>query len=131
MTHASLPEPLVDLTEPGTFTFDIGDAARGVRINRLGRALRDPGLREALVADEQGVLSKAGLQYDEIALIRGRDWTGLTKAGGHLQFILVIAAALGDSLWEIGAHHVGCAPEVLISACPRRITGLPIAMQEL
>lgn len=131
MSEAELPEPSLDLVEPGTFMFGVSDAVRGRRLNRFARSLRDPARRAELMANETATLSDALLTSDEIELIRTRDWTGLIRAGGHLQFVLVIAAALGDSLWDIGAHNVGCAPDVLISACPRRVTGLPSQMRSI
>ena len=124
----TLPPPGFELDSPGTFLFGVGDAVRGQRINRFALTLRSPERRAELVSDERATLQVAGLDDHEIDLIRRRDWTALIGAGGHLQLLLVIAAALGGTLWDIGAHNVGCTADELRRAVPRRVTGLPDAI---
>ncbi len=121
----SLPDPEFSLDPPGTYLFGLSDAVRGQRINRFALTLRSPERRAELLADERGVLSRSGLARDEIDLVLARDWTALTLAGGHLQLLLVIAAALGGTLWDIGAHHVRCGADELRDAVPRKVSGLP------
>lgn len=128
---STLPPPPFDLEPPGTYLFTLRDAVRGQRINRFALTLRSPQAREAFVADEASVLAASELHAHEADLIRRRDWTALTSAGGHLQLLLVIAAALGGSLWDIGAHHAGCTADVLRAAVPRRVSGLPDAVVAL
>lgn len=131
MNQTSLPAPLLDLAEPGTFTFGVLDAVRGARLNVFGQALRDPLTRSTFNVDDVDAFAHSGLNGDEVALVQARDWTGLIRAGGHLQLVLVIAAAVGNSLWDIGAHNANCAPELLVASCPRRVVGLPSKMREL
>lgn len=125
----TLPPPAFDLGPPGTFLFSVREAVRGQRINRFALTLRAPERRAELLADEAATLARAGLATDEIELIRRRDWTALIEAGGHLQLLLVIAAALGGSLWDIGAHNAGCTADELRHAVPRKVAGLPEAMR--
>ena len=63
----------------------------------------------------------------EQALVEARDWTGLLKAGGHLQAVLKLAATLGLNIYHVGAHNVGTDAETLYAACPRRADALPKA----
>lgn len=131
MTESFLAPPLLDLTEPGTFAFGVLDAVRGSRLNAFGQALRDPANRSSFNVDDADAFVQSGLNENEIALVQARDWTGLIRAGGHLQLVLVIAAAVGQSLWDIGAHNANCEPELLMASCPRSVVGLPSKMREL
>jgi protocatechuate 4,5-dioxygenase alpha chain len=124
-----LPAPPLELGEPGTFVFGVEEASRGRALNRFAASLRDPPRRTAFAADEATVLRDAGLDEEVVELVLTRDWTGLMRAGGHLQVLLLIAHALGLTLWDIGAHNVGCEPSELIASCPREVHGLPDQMQ--
>jgi protocatechuate 4,5-dioxygenase alpha subunit len=120
-----LPRPEFELGEPGTFVFTVDDARRGRDLNRFAASLRDPERRADFVADESDAMTAAGLDPMTADLVLRRDWTGLMRAGGHLQVLLWIAHAVGQTLWDVGAHNVGCAPEDLVEACPRLVEGLP------
>ncbi|MGE5288071.1 MAG: hypothetical protein ACM3ML_12905 [Micromonosporaceae bacterium] len=122
-----LPSPALDLGEPGTIEFTAERALAGRVLNRFALSLRSPAKRAEFLADELDCMLKAGLSAAEMALVHERDWTGLLRAGGHLQAVLKLAAALGQDLWSIGAHNVGCSRDMLIAACPRRVGGLPEA----
>jgi len=125
-----LQPPPLELGEPGTFVFSVADAHRGRALNRFAASLRDPSRRAAFCADERRTMRDAGLDDDTVELVCARDWTGLMRAGGHLQVLLLIAHAVGLTLWDLGAHNVGCDPSELIAACPRRVHGLPRAMED-
>ncbi len=120
-----LPRPEFELGEPGTFVFTVDDARRGRILNRFAASLRDPARRAEFVSDERRAMSAAGLDPASIERVLGRDWTGLMRAGGHLQLLLLIAHAVGQTLWDLGAHNVGCDPDDLAAACPRVVDGLP------
>ena len=90
-----------NLDPPGTYIYDGPASTRGYK------------------------LTKFGLSEDEIAMVRARDWTGLIKAGGHLQSMLKVAATVGENLWHIGAHNAGMSAEELQALCPRKVTALP------
>jgi protocatechuate 4,5-dioxygenase, alpha chain len=121
----SLPPPEPNLDEPGTFEFTARRALQGRAINRFALSLRSPAARAAFIADDLAAMRPFDLSDEEITLIRARDWTGLLRAGGHLQAISKIAGAYGLSLWDIGADNVGCGRDELMAACPRTVAGLP------
>ncbi|MCW1932294.1 protocatechuate 3,4-dioxygenase [Pararhodobacter zhoushanensis] len=113
------------LDEPGTYVFTAEAALRGHKLTAFGLSLRRPDNRKIFLADEEAYMQKAGLTDAQIALVRARDWTGLIRAGGHLQSMLKVAATVGQDLWHIGAHNAGISREELIALCPRRLDITP------
>jgi protocatechuate 4,5-dioxygenase, alpha chain len=122
---ADLPVPPLDLDEPGTIEFTAERALAGQALNRFALSLRSAGHRAEFLADEPGYLRRFRLSVAEIALVGDRDWTGLLLAGGHLHALLKLAATVGQDLWDIGAHNIGCGRGALIAATPRTVGGLP------
>ena len=120
-----LPAPRAELGEPGTIEFTAARALAGRALNRFALSLRDPANRAAFLADEPRYLSQYGLSDADTSLVRERDWTGLLRAGCHLQALLKLAATVGADLWSVGAHNVGCSRDELIAASPRAVAGLP------
>jgi protocatechuate 4,5-dioxygenase, alpha chain len=120
-----LAPPALDLDEPGTIEFTAQRALAGRAVNRFALSLRSPASRAEFLADETAYVRRFGLTADEARLVGERDWTGLLRAGGHLQAVLKLAATVGEDLWSIGAHNAGCGREVLIAATPRRVSGVP------
>ncbi len=114
-----------DLEPPGTYVYAGPDSTRGVRLNRFALSLKAPASRAAFLADETDYLARFDLTAEEADLVRGRDWTGLLRAGGHLQAILKLAATLGLDLYDVGAHNVGTDRAAMYAACPRRVAALP------
>jgi len=121
-----LPPPSLDLDEPGTIEFTAERALAGQALNRFALSLRSPASRAEFLAGEVGYLRRFGLSDEEVRLVGERDWTGLLRAGGHLQAVLKLAATVGEDLWSIGAHNAGCDRDVLIAATPRRVSGVPV-----
>src|ERR1700754_3953239 len=109
-----LQPPPFSLDEPGTIEFTARRALHGQALNRFALSLRRPDNRAAFLADEDGYLRAAGLADAEIDLVRRRDWTGLMRAGGHLQSVLKLAATVGQDLWDVGAHNAGCTRDELL-----------------
>lgn len=120
-----------DLDEPGTFVFSGPVSTRGLRLNRFALSLKRPENRAAFLADEAAYIARSGLSEDETRLVRERDWTGLLRAGGHLQAILKLAATVGQSLWHIGAHNAGVDAATMMSLCPRRVSQLPLGVEKV
>lgn len=120
-----LPPPPFNLETPGTYVYTGPTSTRGYKLNRFCLSLKKPANREAFLADEDAYVAQYGLSGEERALIKARDWTGLLKAGGHLQAILKLAATVGLNLYHIGAHNVGTDYESMYAACPRKVSGLP------
>ena len=123
--RGELTPPSLDLDEPGTIEFTAQRALAGRALNRFALSLRSPASRAEFLADEAGYVRRFGLTEEEARLVGERDWTGLLRAGGHLQAVLKLAATVGEDLWSIGAHNVGCDREALIAATPRRVSGVP------
>lgn len=114
-----------NLDPPGTYIYDGPTSTRGYNLTKFGLSLRNPDNRKAFLADEAGYMAGFGLSDEEITLVRARDWTGLIKAGGHLQSMLKVAATVGENLWHIGAHNAGMSAEELKALCPRKVSALP------
>lgn len=110
------------LDAPGTYVFTGPQSTLGHRLNRFALSLKQPENRAAFLADEDAYVARHGLTEAEAALVRARDWTGLLRAGGHLQAILKLAATTGQGLWHIGAHNAGVDVPTLMQACPRRVS---------
>ncbi len=125
MQPGELAPPSLDLDEPGTIEFTAERALAGRALNRFALSLRSPARRAEFLADEAGYLRRFELSEEHSRLVTERDWTGLLRAGGHLQAMLKLAAAVGDDLWSIGAHNAGCDRDALIAAVPRRVSGIP------
>ena len=116
--------PGFNLEPPGTYLFDGTSSTRGFALNRFALSLKQPGNRERFLRDEQAYLSAYDLTPECRELIRNRDWTGLLKAGGHLQALLKLAATLGQNLFDIGgtARRVSAARiGYRVPRCERRI----------
>jgi len=121
-----LPPPIpFDLSEPGTFVYGGAESTRGLALNRFALSLKQPENRLAFLADEAGYMARFALTDEQAAQVRGRDWTGLLRSGGHLQAILKLAATVGQSLWDIGAHNSGIGTDAMQRLCPRRVSRLP------
>ncbi len=114
-----------NLDEPGTYIYTGEMATRGYKLTRFGLSLRRPENREKFLADEEGYMRAAGLSDEEIRMVRARDWTGLIKAGGHLQSMLKVAATVGQNLWHIGAHNAGMEVQELMNITPRKVRAVP------
>jgi len=114
-----------NLDPPGTYIYDGPTATRGYKLTKFGLSLRNPANRTKFLADERGYMTGFGLSEEEIGMVLARDWTGLIKAGGHLQSMLKVAATVGQNLWHIGAHNADMTAEELQSLCPRKVSALP------
>jgi protocatechuate 4,5-dioxygenase alpha chain len=112
-----LPPPAADLEEPGTIEFTAVRLSGRV-LNQFALSLRSPARRAEFLADEIGCMLGAGLSAAQVSLVLRRDWTGLLRAGGHPQAVLALARTVGQDLWSVGAHNVGCSRATLIGALP-------------
>jgi protocatechuate 4,5-dioxygenase, alpha chain len=119
------PRPTRSLQPPDSYIYTGPASTLGKNLNRFSLSLKVPENRAAFLKDESGYMRGYHLSDAEIALVRARDWTGLLKAGAHLQAIVKVAATVGQGLWDIGAHNTGVPTEEMIAMCPRRVGGLP------
>src|SRR3954467_3992178 len=97
--------PNQSLDPPDSFVYTGPMSTAGRDLNRFALSLKVPANRAAFLRDEDGYMRPGKLPDATMALVRARDWSGLLKAGGHLQAILKIAATVGQNLWYIGAHN--------------------------
>jgi protocatechuate 4,5-dioxygenase, alpha chain len=88
--------PTFDLEWPGTLVYSSELALRGHKLNGFALSLRSPACRQAFLADEKCYMQSCGLTSEEQAMVVDRDWSGLLRAGGHLQAILKITATVGQ-----------------------------------
>ncbi len=123
----ALPEPPLELEEPGTILFTARRALQGKALNRFALSLRSDANRDAFLADPRGYASGYGLREDELGMLQRRDWTGLLLAGAHVLALLKVAATVGEDLWDIGANSVGTGRDALMAACPRVVQAIPDA----
>jgi protocatechuate 4,5-dioxygenase alpha chain len=121
----TVPTPDHSLEPPASFVYTGPMSTRGRNINRFSLSLKLPENRKSFLADPDAYMARFDLSKAEKDLVHARDWTGLLRAGGHLQAILKIAAAVGENLWHIGAHNADLEVADMIAACPRRVGGLP------
>jgi protocatechuate 4,5-dioxygenase alpha chain len=121
----TVPKPDHSLEPPSSFVYTGPMSTRGRNINRFSLSLKQPENRKSFLADPDAYMTRFNLSDTEKALVGARDWSGLLAAGGHLQAILKIAAAIGQNLWHIGAHNAEIPVDEMIAACPRRVGGLP------
>jgi protocatechuate 4,5-dioxygenase alpha chain len=118
-------EPTRSLEPPDSFVYTGPMSTAGRNLNRFSLSLKIPDNRKAFLADPAGYMRAYSLTDAQQAMVQACDWTGLIKAGGHLQAILKVAVTVGENLWHVGAHNAGVPVEELLAACPRRVGGLP------
>ena len=118
-------EPTRSLEPPDSFVYTGPMSTAGRNLNRFSLSLKIPDNRKAFLADPAGYMRGYDLTGAQQAMVQARDWTGLIRAGGHLQAILKVAVTVGENLWHVGAHNAGVPVEELLAACPRRVGGLP------
>jgi protocatechuate 4,5-dioxygenase alpha chain len=122
--NVTLSPPALDLEEPGTFLYTGAASSRGLVLNRFALSLRTPDGRRDFLADEELYLGRFDLSADIRRMVRERDWTGLLRAGGHVQALLKFAATVGLNLFDIGAHSAGVSTSTMQASCPRHVSGL-------
>ncbi|HEY1276178.1 MAG TPA: cytochrome P450 [Thermoleophilaceae bacterium] len=91
---AALPEDL-DLFYEDT-------ARRGIRLNKAGHSLKHQEQRELFARDEEAWMDQFGLTDEERALVRGRDWIGLWRAGMSIYVMTKLSGVTKTPLVEIG-----------------------------
>ncbi len=102
----------------GTTVFTGARSQQGYRINKLAMSLTDAANRAAFKDDERGYMQRYGLHEAEMALIEGRDWSGLIAAGGNVYLLLKVAGAVGQNLLQMGAQMRGETLEAFLQTRP-------------
>jgi len=65
----------------GTYVFDLRTCNRTLAFNRFFWNMIRPEAREAFWANEEAAMQAAGLNLEEQALVRARDWLGIVQYG--------------------------------------------------
>ena len=92
---------------PGTYPFDIKTGVSRIRLNRFFWEMRKAEVREAFNADEDACCRKAGLNEEEIELVRERNWIGLVRYGANFFVLEKFARLVGETNLEVYAEMRG------------------------
>jgi len=92
---------------PGTYPFDLRTSIRALRINRFFWGLAQLGNREQFLGDAEQALDRAGLNEEERALVRNRDWIGLVRHGVNFFVLEKFARVVRMSNLEVYAAMRG------------------------
>ena len=86
----------------GLDLFDERNVRKGMRLNKAAYSLKDEHQRELFARDEDAWMEQFGLTDDERALMRGRDWIGLWRAGMSIYVMVKLSGVTNTPLPEIG-----------------------------
>jgi protocatechuate 4,5-dioxygenase alpha subunit len=96
-----------DAVPAGTYLNSGQPAQAGLHFNRFCYDLRHPANRDAFQNDPEACMARHGLDPEDRALIRHRDWLGLIRRGANVFVLLRLAQLCGDGLVETGAQMRG------------------------
>lgn len=96
---------------PGTTLFDGKMAMKGYALNKMCYSFNKAENREAFRADEEGFMTKYGLNDEQKAAIRARDVLGLIEAGGNIYYLAKFAGIFKLSVQDVGGLQTGRTTE--------------------
>ena len=96
-----------DRLPAGTYLNTGAAASRALRFNRFCYDLRQPENRDRFRADPEAEMERYGLDPEERALVRVRDWLGLVRRGANVFPLLRLSQLCGDGLAATGAQMRG------------------------
>lgn len=94
-------------TIEGTYVFDLRTSMKALRLNRFLWNLRLSERRELFQRDDDAAMSEAGLNVQEKALLRDRDWLGLIRYGVNFFVLEKLARVVRVSNLEVYARMRG------------------------
>lgn len=94
--------------------FDRARQRRGYKLNKMAMGLTRPENRAAIRADEDAYLDRFGLNAEEKAAVKARDWQEMVRLGGNVFYLLKLAAITPATMTEIGAHQAGMDHETFL-----------------
>ncbi|ROR23078.1 protocatechuate 4,5-dioxygenase alpha subunit /protocatechuate 4,5-dioxygenase beta subunit [Comamonas sp. BIGb0124] len=100
---------------PGTYPFDLRTGVRQTRLNRFFWQLRLAEARTAFLEDGQAACTAAGLSAEETALVLGRDWLGLVRAGANFFVLEKYARLVKETNLEVYASMRGESYETFMA----------------
>lgn len=89
----------------GTYLFDGLRAQKNYALNKMCMSLTRPDNRDAFIADEGAYCDRYMLDPETRALVLGRDWIGMIRAGGNIYYVFKLAAIDHLSMQHIGAQQ--------------------------
>ena len=96
---------------PGTVMFDGKQAMKGYALNKMCFSFNHADNREAFRRDEEGYMTKYGLNEQHKAAIRARNVLQLLEAGGNIYYLAKFAGIFGLSVQDVGAQQTGMSVE--------------------
>lgn len=96
-----------DRLPAGTYLNTGAAASRALRFNRFCYDLRHPENRDGFRADPEAAMERYGLDPEDRALVRARDWLGLVRRGANVFPMLRLSQLCGDGLAATGAQMRG------------------------
>ena len=108
------------MTPPETYVFGPARSRQGYRLNKLCMSMTDPDNRKAFLADEDGYMTRYGLDDDEKRWVRTRDWLSMTQNGGNIYVMVKLAGAVGQNLLQVGAQMRGETLSQFLDSRPGR-----------
>lgn len=92
---------------PGTVIFNGTEALKGYALNKMCFSFNSRANREAFLRDEEGYMSRFGLNEQQRAAIRARNVLDLLAAGGNIYYLAKFAGIFHLGVQDIGAQQTG------------------------
>lgn len=92
---------------PGTPVFGGDEARKGYALNKMCFSFNDAANRAAFKADEEGYMTRYGLNEAQKEAIRSRNVLDLIAAGGNVYYLAKFAGIFGLNVQDIGAQQTG------------------------
>jgi protocatechuate 4,5-dioxygenase alpha subunit len=96
---------------PGSYLLTVSLAQQGYRLSALCRSLMKPDHRDGFKADEDRYMREFGLDAEEMAMVRARDWLAMVRYGVNHFLVFRLAGVVGVSLSGTGAQMRGMTLE--------------------
>jgi hypothetical protein len=87
----------------GTYVFDLRVSNKALKLNRFFWNMIGADYRQRFVQDQERSLEDAGLNEQEKALIRARDWLGLVQYGANFFVLEKFARVVKKTNMEVYA----------------------------
>ena len=92
---------------PGTVIFDGAAARAGYALNKMCYSFNAADARASFKADEEGYMTRFGLNDRQKAAIRARNVLDLIAAGGNAYYLAKFAGIFGLNMQDVGAQQTG------------------------
>lgn len=96
---------------PGTPVFGGAQARMGYALNKMCFSFNEKANRDAFLADEEGYMTKYGLNDAQKQSIRNRNVLEMIAAGGNIYYLAKFAGIFGLGVQDVGAQQTGMSLE--------------------